>query len=169
MDTTEVLTNNILALDQSSRANGWAVFSNNKLIDYGVINLTDEDIGMRLVTLRNEIKKLITKYSINYVAFEDIQMQTSVGNNVKTFKVLANVFGIILELVTELNIKYTIVSSNTWKSALGIRGRKRIEQKQNAQVYVLNTYNIKAVQDTVDAICIGAHVCSLEEGFSWAE
>ena len=36
MDTTEVLTNNILALDQSSRANGWAVFSNNKLIIEGI-------------------------------------------------------------------------------------------------------------------------------------
>jgi hypothetical protein len=56
---------------------------------------------------------MIKENNITAVAFEDIQMQASVGNNVKTFKVLANVYGIILELCEELQIKYKIVSSNT--------------------------------------------------------
>lgn len=163
----------LLALDQSSRISGYAIFIDENLIAHGSINLTEEDVGQRLVLIRKEVTKLIHKYNINEIAFEDIQMQASVGNNVQTFKILAEVFGVILMLCTELKINYTIVSSNTWKSTLKIKGKKRSEQKQDAQRYVLEKYGIKAIQDTVDAICIGAHMIanpgkntiSFEEGF----
>lgn len=165
----------LLALDQSSRITGYAIFVDENLIAHGSINLTEEDVGQRLVLIRKEVTKLIHKYNINEIAFEDIQMQASVGNNVQTFKILAEVFGVILMLCTELKINYTIVSSNTWKSTLKIKGKKRSEQKQDAQRYVLEKYGIKAIQDTVDAICIGAHMIanpgkntiSFEEGFVW--
>ena len=164
----------LLALDQSSRISGYAIFVDENLIAHGSINLTEEDVGQRLVLIRKEVTKLIHKYDINEIAFEDIQMQASVGNNVQTFKILAEVFGVILMLCTELKINYTIVSSNTWKSTLKIKGKKRSEQKQDAQRYVLEKYGIKAIQDTVDAICIGAHMIanpgkntiSFEEGFT---
>ena len=163
----------LLALDQSSRISGYAIFVDENLIAHGSINLTEEDVGQRLVLIRKEVTKLIHKYDINEIAFEDIQMQASVGNNVQTFKILAEVFGVILMLCTELKINYTIVSSNTWKSTLKIKGKKRSEQKKDAQRYVLEKYGIKAIQDTVDAICIGAHMIanpgkntiSFEEGF----
>lgn len=103
----------ILALDQSSRMTGWAIFVDGELSAYERIELTPDDIGERLVLLRKEVTKLIHKYEINEIAFEDIQMQASIGNNVQTFKVLAEVYGIILMLVTELKINYTIVSSVT--------------------------------------------------------
>lgn len=165
----------LLALDQSSRITGYAIFVGENLVAHGSINLTEEDVGQRLVLIRKEVTKLIHKYNINEIAFEDIQMQASVGNNVQTFKILAEVFGVILMLCTELKINYTIVSSNTWKSTLKIKGKKRSEQKQDAQRYVLEKYGIKAIQDTVDAICIGAHMIanpgkntiSFEEGFVW--
>ena len=103
----------LLALDQSSRISGYAIFVDENLIAHGSINLTEEDVGQRLVLIRKEVTKLIHKYDINEIAFEDIQMQASVGNNVQTFKILAEVFGVILMLCTELKINYTIVSSNT--------------------------------------------------------
>ena len=103
----------ILAIDQASRISGYAVFDDEKLIRFGKIQLDDEEVGPRLVDLRQAIKTLIEENQVDYVAFEDIQMQSSVGNNVKTFKVLANVFGVILELCEELKLKYEIVSSNT--------------------------------------------------------
>ena len=104
----------LLALDQASIITGWSVFNNEQLIDYGLIKLNkDECLGKRLVEFRRNIKELIDKYNIDEIAFEDIQMQTSIGNNVQTFKVLASIYGIVLELAEELNIKYNIVSSNT--------------------------------------------------------
>lgn len=44
-------------------------------------------------------------------------------NNVSTYKILAEIFGITHELMVELNIPYQIVSSNTWKSKLDIKGK----------------------------------------------
>lgn len=103
----------LLALDQSSRCSGWAIFINNKLKDYGIIELTTDDIGQRLVTLKEQIINLINKNNINEIAFEDIQLQSSIQNNVHTFKVLAEVFGIVHALCTELKIDYTIVPAVT--------------------------------------------------------
>lgn len=77
-------------------------------------------------------------------------------NNVSTYKILAEIFGITHELMVELNIPYQIISSNTWKSKLDIKGKQRAEQKKNAQQWVLNTYNQKCTQDEADSICIGA-------------
>lgn len=164
---------NLLALDQASLTSGFAVFKNGKLYDYGKFTFSDDDIAKRLVKIRNKVIELIEQYEITEVAFEDIQMQNNV-NNVQTFKTLAEVYGVILELLQEKEMKYIIISSNTWKSTLGIKGRARAEQKRNAQQFVLNTYNIKAIQDTCDAICIGTHVINNqikpvqgEKGFSW--
>lgn len=168
---------NLLALDQASLTSGFAVFKDDELFDYGKFTFSDNDIAERLVKIRNKVIELIDKYDINKVAFEDIQMQNST-NNVQTFKVLAEVYGVILELLQEKKIDYVIISSNTWKSTLGIRGRARAEQKRNAQQFVLNTYNIKAIQDICDAICIGTHVirnpnqtiqANVAEGFDWSK
>lgn len=163
---------NLLALDQASLTSGFAVFKDGKLYDYGKFTFSDDDIAKRLVKIRNKVIELIEQYEITEVAFEDIQMQ----NNVETFKVLSEVYGVILELLQEKEIKYAIISSNTWKSTLGIKGRARAEQKRNAQQFVLDTYNVKAIQDTCDAICIGTHVLKnsvemtqKEKGFSWTK
>jgi len=48
-------------------------------------------------------------------------------NNVSTFKILAEVFGVIYELATELEIPNTPVLAGTWKSTLGIKGKTRPE------------------------------------------
>lgn len=145
----------ILAIDQSSRCNGYAIFENNELIETGTFTLTSDDVGERLVQLREEVTKFIDNNQIELVLFEDIQLQA--GNaGVTTYKVLAEVFGVIQELLTERGIEYQIVHSQTWKSILNIKGRSRPEQKKNAQMYVLNTFNKKVSQDTADAICIGS-------------
>ena len=91
----------LLALDQASRISGWAFFNEGQLEAHGKFNATQEDIGERLFFIKNEVNKLIEEFNINEVAFEDIQLQGNVTNNVQTFKVLAEVFGVIYELVTE--------------------------------------------------------------------
>ena len=166
----------LLALDQSSRITGWAIFENNKLLKYGKFNAetVGENIGDRLHYIRQEITTLIKENNITDVILEDIQMQGNVINNVQTFKILAEVFGVISELLVDLKIPHSAVLASSWKSALGIRGRARAEQKRNAQAWVAQTYSVKATQDECDAICIGSHratnpTSSTIEGFDWAE
>ena len=147
----------LLALDQSSKTSGYAVFYDKELKYYGHFTFEDDDLGDRLYKIRKKVNELIEKYEINEVVFEDIQLQNNVGNNVKTFKVLAEVFGIIYELATELKLPHREVLAATWKSTLNIKGKTRPEQKKNAQKYVNEKFNIKATQDECDAICIGVH------------
>ena len=147
----------ILALDQSSRITGWAVFEDDKLIDSGKFTVSDDDIGIRLVKIRKKVLELISQFEIDKVYFEDIQLQGNVTNNVQTFKVLAEVFGVIYETLKEIDMPNETVLAGTWKSKLGIKGARRDEQKRNAQAYVQNTYGKKVSQDESDAICIGAY------------
>ena len=118
---------NLLALDQSSRCTGWAIFINGELKDWGHLITDQSSIGDRLVNIRKFVINKIQEWDINTIAFEDIQLQSTVGNNVQTFKALANVFGVIYELAVELNKEHIIVPSVTWKSKLGIKGRTRPE------------------------------------------
>lgn len=163
----------ILALDQSSRVTGWAVFADGDLVEYGKFDASTvgTDFGKRLTYIQKKISSLIENYNIEQIVFEEIQLQNTVGNNVVTFKTLAYVQAAIIILLHNLNIPYEIIASSSWKSTLSIRGRARAEQKRNAQAYVNTTYGIKATQDECDAICIGAHYIKKpkEEGFNWAD
>jgi Holliday junction resolvasome RuvABC endonuclease subunit len=88
---------------------------------------------LRLNQLRDKIVELIMNFDIDEVAFEDIYMDGQRVNNVATFKVLAEVFGVCYELFTDMEIKNTAVLAGTWKSTLGIKGKTRPEQKRAAQ------------------------------------
>lgn len=159
---------NLLALDQASRTTGYAIYQDDKLIKYNKFTFDDSDFGVRLLKIRNKIDNLIKEYNIDEVAFEDIQLQ----ENVETFKKLAEVFGVVYELISEKQLPYYIVLASSWKSTLSIKGRHRAEQKKNAQKWVEKNYNIKPTQDECDAICIGAHVLINKRKnatFDWAD
>lgn len=147
---------NLLALDQSSRVSGYAIFQEDELVQSGTFSVTDEDVSKRLVKIRNYIINLLETYNIDQVAMEDIQMQKQI-NNVNTHKILAEVLGVCEELCQERHIPHELVHSQSWKSTLKIKGTRREEQKKSAQAYVASTYNKKVSQDESDAICIGTH------------
>ena len=123
----------VLALDQASRTSGWAVYDNGKLFKYGKFSATHTDVGDRLYYIRKQIIKLIDEFNIDEVIFEDIQLQDNKINNVATFKALAEVFGVVYELLVELKIPREAVLSTVWKSKLGIKGYDRSAQKKAAQ------------------------------------
>ncbi len=158
----------ILALDQASKISGYAIFIDGKLETFGKFTFDNSDTDMRLVGIRNKIKELIEQYSVDEVVYEDIQQQNNVANNVQTFKVLAEVYGVVSELLAELRIPHTSVLSTVWKSSLSIKGRTRQEQKRSAQEYVIEKYKVKPTQDESDAICIGEHYIK-SKGNDWSE
>lgn len=147
----------ILALDQSSHTSGYAIFINGTLKDFGHFTFNDDDIGIRLLKIKKSVLNLIENYQITELVIEDIQLQSNIANNVSTFKVLAEVFGVLYELATELNLKFTAILAISWKNGLKIKARQRLQQKQETQQLVYTLYNIKATQDESDAICLGAY------------
>jgi Holliday junction resolvasome RuvABC endonuclease subunit len=82
---------------------------------------------------------------------------------------LAEVFGVILELLQERKMTYYVVAPNVWKATFKIAGRGREAEKKLAQKYVLDEYGMKCTQDEADAACIGIHITKTEaESFDWA-
>ena len=155
----------IMSFDQSSRITGYAILEDRKLLEYGKFTLTDEDFGDRLNRFRKKIVSLLTvDYKIDKVLFEEIQLQ----QNVETFKKLAMVYGVLMELLVDLGIPYDIISSNTWKSKCKIKKTVRESEKQAAQKYVLENFGKKVTQDEADAICLGFTYFNTPQDFDWS-
>ena len=160
------MTNNkkqiVLSLDQSTTATGWALFKEGKLEDYGIYKPSgdrNQRIERTRAWLKEKIEELCQEKDTElHLVLEDIQMQA----NVETFKSLAHLQGVLINLgfqklqsqeLTE-SVEYY---SSAWKSTCNIQGRKRKEQKENAQKHVFNTYGVEAPEDVCDAICLGEH------------
>ena len=159
----------LLALDQATHTTGYAVFENEKPVVISHFDAKGADFADRLVDIRQTIISLIDKYEIDTVAFEDIQLQNNVVQNVKTFKMLAEVFGVILELLHEKKIKYYVVPPIVWKATFKFAGKGRAAEKKAAQTWIAENYGIKCTQDEADAACIGTHILKTEnENYDWA-
>ena len=162
----------LLALDQASHVTGYAVFEDGKLVVISHFTARGDDLGKRLEQIRNNIINLIKQYNIDTVAFEDIQLQDIAGSKevgIKTFKMLAEVFGVVHELVNELQIDYYIVPPIVWKATIKIAGKGRTAEKKLAQKWVVDNYGLKCTEDEADAACLGTHVIKKEnESFDWA-
>ena len=152
-----------LALDQATRITGYAIFHDDKLVKVDQFELTDLEIGTRLKKYKKKILQLIEDYNVNQVLFEEIQLQ----QNVDTFKKLAMLYGVTMLLLEEKEIKYDIVSSNTWKSKCKIKKTGRETEKQAAQRFVENNYGIHVSQDKADAICLGYSYLKKPD-YNWA-
>ena len=160
----------LLALDQSSKISGYAVFENDKLIAEGYFSLCASDpIEQRLNALLAELNKIYRDYEFDKLVFEDIQLQ---AGNVKTFKTLSYVQAAIIIWCYNNDIKYSISAPSHWRSIIkdkcGVSfGRKRAEQKQAAMDFIKEKYNLdNPTEDTCDAICIGfAHLLEKKGAF----
>lgn len=165
------LVSNLLALDQSSYTTGYAVFKNGNPVVISHFDARGQDLGDRLEQIRNKIISLINEYDINEVVFEDIQLQDVNGNKetgIKTFKILAEVFGVVHELVNELDINYTIVPPIVWKATFKIAGKGRTQEKKMAQAYIKNSLGLTCTEDEADAACIALHFLKKQESeFDW--
>lgn len=153
----------LLAVDQATALTGYAVYKNGELVKHGKVKFEGETIdriSQAKTWLRNIVKELSSEGDVTIeVGLEEIQLQ----KDVVTFKTLAWLQGVLLEMLHEEGIKTELVFSTEWKSTCGIKGRGRTEQKQNAQKYVVDTFGIKATQDECDAICLGQHLIKKED------
>ena len=149
---------NVLALDQSTTVSGYAIFINQNLEKSGIFKPTGK-LFERIHQTKEYIRELIQDNNIEYVFIEDIQYQ----KNQKTYKILANLQGVIINLLVELNIGFEIIPPSRWKSWNGIKGRKREQQKENTKKKVKEIFERDFKEDEADAICIGLYALHLLE------
>ncbi len=161
----------LLALDQSSRITGYTILDNGKIVKVSHFECVSNDLGDRLIQIRKKISQLIEEYDIDEVVFEDIQLQDVNGNKEKgitTFKTLAEVFGVVHELLTEIKMPYAVAMPIKWKAHFKIAGRGRDQEKKMTQAYVLKTYGISCTEDEADSLCIAKYYYDTTNVFDWA-
>lgn len=155
-----MLSKTILALDQSTRVSGWAIYDGTELKSYGHWTHTNEDISERIHALCQEIQEKIESEDVDFVVIENIQLENKNNpvQNIATFQKLAWVQGAIMELCNDMDVPFTLMYPSEWRKACNfLKGQdnKRDSQKKIAQQWVMDTYNKKCTQDEADAICIG--------------
>lgn len=147
----------ILALDQSSKRTGFAIFKDKKykksgLIDFDIKTLTSEE---RFNNMCKAICDLIDKTKPELVVMEDVAFQ----NNAAALIMLARLQGVIIAKCLFGKIELYIYSPSTWRKDLGFnqgKGIKRNELKAQAIQYVKDVFGIDAEEDICEAICIGS-------------
>ncbi len=147
----------VLALDDATGTTGYAVFDGDALITYGKITMSAPSPIERIVAIKQWMLSMISNWKPDVIAIEDIQLQQGKFENVKTFKVLAWLQGVLLSSLFEEKVISLVVPPATWRATCGITARTRADQKRQAQNKILDWYSIRATQDEADAICIGYH------------
>ncbi|NBH77113.1 hypothetical protein D3Z52_02810 [Clostridiaceae bacterium] len=164
---------NILAVDQA-RHGAWAVFDyeEKSLVDYGTWafeskNHTFEQAILHIEALINEV---IHTRCIDAVFFEDIQLR----KNVQSFKKLAQLQGVLVNLCEKNEYLYGLVAPTQWQNFCKARGRTtkeikskvkevELEPKKSSKIlslqFVREKFGIETDNDNLsDAICIGHYV-----------
>ena len=143
----------ILAIDQAKTA-GYALFDDDKLEAYGTIELGKKNRVYEdmLFEAKGKIQFLINGLKADYIVIEDIQQQKQ---NVKTYKKLAMLMGVLVCLFQEMGKPHIIVPPSRWRSHCAIKGKGRSEQKANTILFVEEKFKLEGItEDIADAISL---------------
>ena len=153
-----------LAIDQATYNTGWAIFDDKKLVQSGCLRVEGEQVHERIAKVRYWLCSMVSLWSPDVVILEDIQLQgygqakgasRSIQNGITTFKILAQLQGVLINYLVESNLPFHIAYSTQWKSHCGIKAKTSADQKRAAQLYVQKKFGITADSDRADAICLG--------------
>lgn len=120
----------ILSLDCSTTCIGWAVFNNDKLIEYGRIEPTEKNLDWqdRVHNLLPQLENLILKYKPTKIYQEDVPFGGSGGALILTqLSYLKGAFSVMQRKYCD--IEYIGVGS--WRKNIGINSGK--DQRRNAK------------------------------------
>lgn len=171
----------IMSIDASTQSTGWAIFDNQKLINYGCITSTKKNLIERIVYMAGEIDKILNQYpKVDKVIMEEVLPKNeayddgaSHHSNPKVFKPLmwlqaAINFNLYFKH-NKMNVEFIL--PNSWRSKCGIstgRGIHRDTLKAKDKTFVKEQFNIDVNDDIADAIGIGwSHVKTQSDSFDW--
>ena len=147
----------ILSLDISTTSTGFAIFTDNKLIDYGVIAPAGNAIT-RIEKIANKIEELMNQYKPDIIYAEEPE-PAFVKNNIDVYRKLTFAHGAIAIVLNHFQKEMKLCSSSHWRKHVGIKtGRgitraqlKPIDVTKANELFNLNTKN----DDIADAVLIG--------------
>lgn len=153
----------VLALDQATYISGYSVFDNRKLVESGIFEAVSNNSMERVAKLKSWLKLMIKKWEPDVVALEDIHLgkpgdSFSVG--IQTFKVLAQLQGVLMNLLYEEGIPFILVFPSVWRSHCGVKGKTKSDLKRSMMEVVREEFNVEVTNDEAEAIGIGLFAAS---------
>ena len=164
----QIDTQRVLALDAATTITGYSIYDNRELVSYGTY-IVDSTLSTeeRINSVKLWLSAALKEWEPDFVGIENIQLQkfgpSASQVQVKTFQVLANLQGVLIDTIFEASIDHGLVYSSEWRKYCGINeGEQHRENKKKlAQEKVKLWYNQNCTQDEADAICIGKYFSHL--------
>ena len=164
---------NILAVDQA-RSGAWAIFEyeTGTLLGYDVFSFDFKHYtyAQAIMAIEDLLWKVMQEHNVEAVFIEDIQLRA----NVQSFKKLAQLQGVLVNLFERNEYLYGYVAPSQWQNFCRARGRNTKEIKSNVLAlhsdgrkeskmlsiqFVKDQFGIETENDNLaDAICIGWYV-----------
>lgn len=167
----------ILALDAATGTTGYAIYDDKVLVGFGTFKTSASlPATERINQVKHWLKAAIKEWQPDFIGIENIQLQ-KYGNRdtdvqVKTFQTLANLQGVLLDVIFEACVDHDLVRPSEWRSYCGINDgdSHRDAKKKQAQAKVKVWYDMTCTEDEADAICIGKYFCGkLKTKITWGE
>lgn len=148
----------IMGWDQATQHFGISIFDDGKLVYFDCIDFIGET-EERFLKIMKFIENVIIYWKPDFVCFEDIQLQANGAGaaQFQTFKVLAQLMGIVKAMLMKHEIEHACVLNKVWQAQFGISGADRGTQKRNVIKKVKALYGVDVSDDVADAILIGRY------------
>lgn len=149
----------ILALDQALIKTGYAFVNNGELVDYGVANGTPLKNSLpeaRREFVKRKLQQLVDIFNPDTVIIESCQYQKFVG--VQSFATLTQLRTTLEDWMYINNVNYIVATPSQWRKPLGVKGKKREEQKASSIQIIKDKFGISVTDDEADAICMAYYV-----------
>lgn len=152
----------IIAFDQATQNFGVSIYDGGQLVYFDVIRFFG-DIERRLVEIAEFVSKVCKEWLPDFVIFEDIQLHAGANNGYQTFKVLAELLGVVKVMLQVHGIRHGCVLNKVWQAQFGIAGKDRRTQKANVVKKVNELFGITVNDDIADAVLIGKYGVTLHQ------
>lgn len=116
----------IMGIDASSKAVAYSIFESGKLVNYGKIYISGDDVYERCGDVNKKMYALLKLYEPDFVAIE----AAVYVNNRQVVIDLAKVYGAMIGVIKAMGIECDEVYPTTWMSHIGNPARDSKETKQ---------------------------------------
>lgn len=147
----------LIAMDQSTRCSGYAVFENGEYVCSGVIDKSKSELDTyeRSFEMARDLWRVMKKYKLQNLIIEEVSQQS----NPKTVIILSRLQGMLIGYAEAHGVKTHILLPSQWRKALGFKQGskvKRAELKQQSIDFVKNNFNMDLSEDEAEAVGIAS-------------
>jgi len=150
----------LISLDVSSVCTGWSYFEDDKLREFGKIEMPKKHyLQHKLWWFKSQADALLRIYRPNEVVVEETYLK-----NVKTLKTLMQFITIVNMSCYEWDIKPVFIHTMTVRSKFGLKTKEEVfEFVKNKYKKLLKKYEFDDGNDITDSILMGLYFLEKEK------